>query len=225
MPLRIIQFNRAIATHGDMVIHYRGNICSCSSTGRLEEADLTCRKCNGLGVFWSDPKPIRAIITGLDSDRMGRHWLQNGIALPEDMSCSTYPAYARRFKDYDKVIPTWRHGFPYAGELLRRGEKDTLIYKPVGRIQKVSKVNPESGIETLWTQDVDYTMTGEDGKEVMWISGHGPAFDEVYAVVYEPRFEFVAWASPGERWERGRDLGRRILLRKVHLPWPKTNWG
>lgn len=224
MPIDIPQHNRLITRHGDKVIHYRGNICSCSPTGKLEEADITCRRCNGLGVFWNEPQVITAMITGLDSSRTGRLWLQNGIALPEDMTCATYPGYARRFRDYDKVIPTWKFGFPYAGEILQRGLKDTLIYRPVGRIQRVAQTNPETGSETLWTQDIDYTLGGSESKDIDWISGHGPQLEDFYAVTYEPRFEFVAWAPPSPRWERGRDLGRQVLLRKVHLPWPNTNW-
>lgn len=224
MPIDIAQQSRLIRRHGEHVIHYRGQICSCSATGLLEEANINCVKCNGLGVFWNEPQTITATIVGLDSHRMGRQWLQNGIALPEDMVASTYPGYQREFKDYDKIIPTWPRGFPYSGELLRRGFKDTLIYTPVGKIQRVSKVNPETGIETLWIQDVDYVMSGQEKNEILWNAGKGPSLDEVYAVTYEPRFEFVCWAPPSPRWERGRNLGRQILLRKVHLPWPTSNW-
>ena len=224
MPIDIPQHNRLIARHYDTVVHYRSNICSCSPTGNLEEADITCIRCNGLGIYWNEPRAIHAVVTGLDSDRTGRHWLQQGIALPEDMTCSTYPAYGRRFKDYDKVIPTWKFGFPYAGDMLQRGVKDRTIYKPVGKIQKVSQTNPESGNVKVWVAGVDYTVGGPEGRDVLWVAGHGPALEEYYAVTYEPRFEFVSWSPPAPRWERGRDLGRRVLLRKLHLPWPSTNW-
>lgn len=224
MPISISMHKRLIMTHGEQIIHYRGVLCSCSPTGRPEEADVTCEKCHGLGVFWNEPKAITAVVLGLDSDRVGKVWLQNGIALPEDMSCSPLPGYARRFRDYDKVVPTWKRGFPYPGELLRRGKKETLIYKPVGNILRVSQVNPLSGHETIYHQGVDFNMAGADGKTVVWVSGHGPQIDDVYAVVYEPRFEFVAWSPPAPRWEKGRELGMRVLLRKVHLPWPNTNW-
>jgi len=215
MPIDIAQQSRLIRRHGENVIHYRGQICSCSATGLLEEANINCRKCNGLGVFWNEPQVITATIVGLDSHRMGRQWLQNGRAPP---------ARQREFKDYDKIIPTWPKGFPFSGELLRRGFKDTITYMPIGRIQRVSRVNPETGNETLWFQDVDYVMGGNENKEVVWNAGKGPSLDDVYAVTYEPRFEFVCWAPPAPRWERGRNLGRQILLRKVHLPWPTSNW-
>lgn len=224
MPISIAMHRRLIMTHGEQIIHYRGVLCSCSPTGRPEEADVTCEKCHGLGVFWNEPKTITAVVLGLDSDRVGKVWLQNGIALPEDMSCSPLPGYARRFRDYDKIVPTWKRGFPYPGELLRRGKKETLIYKPVGNIIRVSQVNPLSGNETIYHQGADFNMAGADGKTVVWVSGHGPQIDDVYAVVYEPRFEFVAWSPPAPRWEKGRELGMRVLLRKVHLPWPNTNW-
>lgn len=224
MPIDNAQQNRLIDRHGDIVQHWKSNICSCSDSGKLEEANIMCVKCNGLGVYWTEPKTINALILNLDSHRTGRLWLQNGIALPEDMVCSTYPAYGRRFKDYDKVIPTWHLGFPYAGDMLQRGSKDRLIYKPVGKIQQVSKTNPESGAVTIWQEGVDFTMGGTDNRDVQWISGRGPSYDEFYAVTYEPRFEFIAWAPPGPRWERGRDLGRQVLLRKAHLPWPTANW-
>lgn len=222
--INIPQHNRLIMSHGERVIHYKANICSCSPTGRQEEADITCRKCNGLGVFWSDPLAITAIITGLDSHRQGRQWLQSGIALPEDMTCAPLPGYSRRFRDYDKIIPMWKRGFPYPGELLRRGFKETVLYRPVGNIVRMSKVNPDTGAEILWFEGEDYNMIGDDRKTVEWVSGHGPALDEVYAIVYEPRFEFVSWAAPGPRWEKGRELGMAVLLRKVHLPWPNSNW-
>lgn len=224
MPIEIAQQNRLIDRHADRVIHYKSNICTCSPTGKLEEADITCAICNGLGIYWNEPRAIQALIMGLDSHRTGRSWLQNGIALPEDMVCSGYPAQGRRFKDYDKVIPTWRFGFPYIGDMLQRGTKDQLIYKPIGKIQQISQTNPETGRVTQWVQGVDYELGGAEGKNIIWVSGHGPSLDDYYAVTYEPRFEFVAWSPPGPRWERGRDLGRQVLLRKVHLPWPTTNW-
>jgi len=215
---------RLILTHGEQVIHYTGQLCSCSPDGLPENADLNCVKCLGLGVFWREPRTITAVITGLDSDRTSRQWLQNGIALPEDMSCSPLPGLSRRFKDYDKIIPTWKRGFPYPGELLRRGRKDTLLYRPVGKIVRVSKVNPEVGTEEVWTEGIDFSVGGTDNKTVLWVNGRGPGFDEVYSFVYEPRFEFVCWAPPAPRWERGKDLGQRVLLRKMHLPWPTSNW-
>jgi hypothetical protein len=144
--------------------------------------------------------------------------LQNGIALPEDMVCSTYPSYGRRFKDYDKVIPTWHLGFPYAGDMLQRGTKDRLIYKPVGKIQQVSKTNPETGAVTKWIQDIDYIVRSTQNRDIQWVSGKGPALDEFYAVTYEPRFEFIAWSPLGldgsvdEIWDGKCFYGRRIFL-------------
>ena len=177
-----------------------------------------------LPIYWINPKTIVAVILGLDSDRSGRHWLQTGTALPEDMSCSPLPN-SRRFRDYDKVIPTWAHGFPYPGELLIRGKKDTLIYKPVGKILRVCQVNPETGEETVWSQDTDFSLAGPEGKSILWLSQNSPMFETTYSVVYEPRFEFICWNPPAPRWEKGRDLGLRVLLRKIHQPWPSSNWG
>ena len=225
MPINIPQHSRLILSHGEKVIHYQGQLCSCSATARPEDADLTCQKCNGLGVFWIDPITITVIIVGLDSDRAGRMWLQTGMALPEDMSCSPLPNIKRRIKDYDKIIPMWKHGFPYSGELLLRGKKDRLLYLPVGAIQKVLQINPLTAAEQVWEQDVDYILDGGDGRTFRWIDGRGPSFGSTYSVLYEPRFEFVSWTPPAPRWERGRDLGYRVLLRKVHLPWPVSNWG
>ncbi len=224
MPINVPQHVRMILSHGEKVTHYQGQICSCSPTGKIEDAVSTCLRCNGLGVFWINPKTIVALILGLDSDRSGRQWLQTGTALPEDMSCSPLPN-SRRFKDYDKVVPTWSRGFPYPGELLVRGKKDKIIYRPVGNIIRVSQVNPITGEERTWAQGIDYTMTGPDGKIVTWIDGAGPAYDTAYAMVYEPKFEFICWNPPAPRWEKGRDLGLRVLLRKIHLPWPTSNWG
>ena len=226
MPIHIPFHTRMILSHGEVITHYQGQLCTCSPTGKPEDANITCVRCNGLGMYWINPKKIVAIITGLDSDRTGRMWLQTGMALPEDMSCSPLPNSQRRFKDYDKVIPTWSRGFPYPGELLIRGKKDKLIYTPVKKILRVSQVNPETGTEITWEQDVDYVLGGTEGKTLIWNSNEtSPAFETVYAVVYEPRFEFVSWTPPAPRWEKGRDLGLRVLLRKAHLPWPSSNWG
>jgi hypothetical protein len=224
MPIWINTQNRHVQKNSEKVQHFRGQICSCSTSGLIEEADITCVKCHGLGVFWSEPEWILATIIGLHSDRVGKAWIQNGIALPDDMMLSIAPGYARSFRDYDKVIPSWRRGFSYAGELLRRGFKDTTIYTPVGRIKRVAKVNPESGEETRWVEGKDFTMGGPERRDVLWTAGVGPSIDDVYSITYEPRFEFVCWNPPASRWQRGVDLGRSILLRKVHLPWPTSNW-
>lgn len=224
MPIDVAQHTRLILRHAEKVTHYQGQLCTCSPTGRPEDAVMTCIRCNGLGIYWINPKTIVAVILGLDSDRSGRHWLQTGTALPEDMSCSPLPN-SRRFRDYDKVIPTWSHGFPYPGELLIRGKKDTLIYKPVGKMLRVCQVNPETGEEKIWSQGTDFSLAGPEGKSILWLSQNSPMFETTYSVVYEPRFEFICWNPPAPRWEKGRDLGLRVLLRKIHQPWPSSNWG
>lgn len=225
MPISMPQHIRMILSHGEIITHYQGQICSCSPTARPEDADLTCVRCNGLGVFWRNPKKILAIITGLDSDRMGRQWLQTGMALPEDMSCSPLPDSSRRFRDYDKVIPMWSRGFPYPGELMIRGKKEKLLYEPQGKILLLSQINSITGEEKIWIQDVDFFLSPDDKRTISWASVNSPQYNSTYSVVYEPKFEFVTWTPPAPRWERGRDLGMRVLLRKVHLPWPASNWG
>ena len=224
MTININLHKKLVLSHGEQVTHYKSQLCTCSTDGLPENADLNCIRCKGLGVYWFDPKTITAIVTGLDSDRTGRQWLQNGIALPEDMSCSASPGLTRRFKDYDKIIPKWNRGFPYPGELLQRGSKDRLLYVPMGNFIRISKINPVTGVETVWVKNTDFVIGGDLGKTVQWVAGRGPGMDDIYAVTYEPRFEFICWAPPAPRWERGRDLGQRIILRKIHLPWPASNW-
>jgi hypothetical protein len=119
----------------------------------------------------------------------------------------------------------WSKGFPYPGELMIRGKKEKLLYEPQGKILLLSQINPETGEEKTWIQDVDFSLNADDKKSISWASVNSPEYNSTYSVVYEPKFEFVTWTPPAPRWERGRDLGMRVLLRKVHLPWPASNWG
>jgi hypothetical protein len=224
VPISIPQHRRLIERHGEWVDHYRGQLCPCADDRDPSRSDPTCKVCHGQGIFWRDQGTLQGIITGMHADRSGRFWLQNGVALPEDMLFSQDPLARRQAADFDLIVPRWTKGFPFQGELLVRGQDDRLFYRATnGVLGTVLEVDAASGAIVEYAPGTDYTVD-PDWQTLHWVPGRGPVEGTQYSVKYHARYEFVCFNPPAQRFERGVDIGQRALLRKRHLPMPTVTW-
>lgn len=209
--------NDFIRRHGEMLDYYTSMKCTCSLlptgayTGDANRADPNCLACKGLGLIWRSAGKILGMITNVVSQK---ELLEAGIAAPGDLILS--PGLSYTVSDYDKIELTWADGIPFEGQLVKKGvgsAKDKVHYRIV-KVSDCLKIDPATGTITTYTVDVDFTF---NGTEITWISSKKPEDGTFYSIKYGALVEWICFAPPQPRYERGTNLGQRIVLRKKHL--------
>ena len=75
-------------------------------------------------------------------------------------------------------------------------------------------VHPVTGDETDYVSPTDYSITG---RNLVWVLGRGPGVGRNYSVVYAVKsFDWMVFTMPMQRFERARNLGTKVLLRRRH---------
>jgi hypothetical protein len=174
-------------------------------------ANPNCKACKGLGYFWIPSGQVIALITSVSQQK---DLLQSGIAAPGDLVMSPDMRYT--ISDYDKIQMTWGDGIPYEGQLVTRSatsDSDTVYYE-IMSMESCVQVNPTSGEITTYAVDVDFTVSGNT---ITWISDKRPANRSIYSIKYGALIDWICFAPPQPRYERGTNLGQRIVMRKKHL--------
>lgn len=221
MPFNNSKINMAaqsdfLRKHGEWILHSLAMKCNCSilPTGAdypdSNRANPNCVTCKGLGMFWMERKSIWGAVQSVNQQK---DLLMTGVATPGDLVLSPDPRYL--ISDYDKITMEWREGIPYEGELVIRsstGSKDTTNYQIVNIIA-CTQVSPDTGDVTTFNSGIDFTFSG---KEITWI-GNAPAANSFYAIKYSAVVEWICFAPPQPRMERGTNLGQRVVMRKKHM--------
>lgn len=198
------------AENGEVVTHYPVLPCACR--GSVGQPVPTCQVCGGSGRAYHAGRSVKGLVAGLNAH--DRALLSSGLAMPGDMTFSPDVRPAIPIHDYDVV--RLGYGQPYEGDVLIRAASgpDRLAYE-VAVVQAVEAHNPTTGVITIYTEGVDFTITG---RRLSWLAGRGPATGAAYTVRYMARFDWVVY--PGvtlQRMDRGTSLGQRVLLRKRHI--------
>jgi hypothetical protein len=209
------QQRRLINRRGDVVDWFQGRKCSCSPDGDPSRANNNCRICRGLGYFYKDSKKVRGLVGSISSQKM---LLESGIALPGDMVFSETFMPREVFSDFDMVRLTLQKGQPYEGDIIERGPgiTDDLTYNAT-QVIDVYQNDPVAGITRSYIENEDYTFTRGTQTIVWQASVRQPAPGSKYGVKYYAIFDWVVFAPPNDRFERGTPLGNRVLLRKKHV--------
>jgi len=144
-----------------------------------------------------------------------------GYAVPGD--CVFSPSLrAREVQDFDKV--TLGYAAPVSGgQIIMRNSanlndnalrslglsnvEDRLWYQA----DCVTWCEDDEGV--LYTNGVDFSI---DGKTLTW-GDNRPRDGQMYTIKYNAFLEWIVYASPMTRFDQGRTLGQRVLLRKVHI--------
>lgn len=207
-PIRPSEIDRFTKTEGEVVLHEIGLPCFCiDQQGQL---DPTCRKHDWTGRVYREQKRITALVSGLSNHK---ELIEAGIALPGD--CVLSPQSEDVVSAGDKITFTWIE--PYGeGEVLTRGTspREGLRYAAVQSIM----LSDEKGV--FYKQDRDFRFVG---KSIEWTwtgkpaEGKKPGTGVKYAVKYKGYLEYVAFDIPIERVSAGKDIGSRVLLRRLHL--------
>lgn len=220
MPINNSGFNTSqiqdlIRSKGEWVLWSKGMKCTCAlqQTGTSysdpNRANPNCQACHGLGWVWIPSGQIIGIVSDIKQEK---ELMMAGIATPGDLMFS--PDLSVTLSDYDKIQLTWPEGLPFEGELIQKGVDKTtygIISVPAGGC---ITIDINSGSITTYQSDIDFTF---NGTAINWLNGHGPADGEIYSLKYNALIDWIVFAPPQPRRERGTNLGQRVILRKKHL--------
>jgi hypothetical protein len=213
-----------IRRHGEVVHYWSGLKCTCTSTNQMTGSNLpdanranpSCIACKGLGYVWIDGGEILGLVTGIEQHK---DLVETGVAAPGDLIFSPDPTYT--ISDWDKVqLTTWTDGLPYEGELITRSASGNTDYTMYGvmDVQQCISVNPTTGAITTYQPGVDFTYNQQaPTNQITWQGTNIPPPGTVYSLKYSALIDWICFAPPQSRRERGTNLGQRVVLRKKHL--------
>lgn len=232
-----------VSNRGSDMIHEIGVACpKCRTSdahanmlrdGQAQTRSPNCRRCGGDGWLFRDPVTVRGLATSI---RQQKNNHDIGVAQPGDMQFSVVPgAFSceggyRHVARGDRFTALWSQpnddgqtivrGAATMGENVRlehsvRGDEDRLWYEPA---------------KALWCEDEDgeqYVETADfvlgPGRVIRWV-GKQPPVGRKYVIKYEAHFEWIVFAPPQERVDRGtQDIGALIMLRKRHVVFVNDN--
>lgn len=223
MPLNNSRINLSqqrdfIKRHAEWVDYSQGIKCTCtlSQPGYVLDANRAnpnCVACHGLGWVWLDKGQIQGMVTNITQQK---ELLQAGIASPGDLVFT--PDILQTLSDYDKIQLTWKTGIPLEGQLVQRSSAsdiDTVNYSILD-VAECVVVNSANGAITSYKKDIDFRV---DGKNVIWdvVGGSKPSPGLAYSIKYSGVIDWIVFAPPQPRVERGTNLGQRVILRKKHV--------
>lgn len=220
-----------VESRGDVVVHEVGVACPCrnsdhfASAVRYEQdnaaqAKFGCSKCQGDGMLYRSARCIRGLITSINSSA-NRELLEMGYAVKGDMVLS--PSFkAGLITDLDKITLT--HSTPInAGQNIRRNaaqlEDNAMLDNGLESNEDRLWYHGDCALHcedingSVYTQGADFVF---DGHKIRWV-GSSPADNTLYTVKYTAFLEWIAWTTPHERYDHGRTLAQKVVLRKKHV--------
>lgn len=218
-----IDFNKLeshISNQGDYVVHYISALCPCmtqNSVGAVGHADPSCITCYGSGYIYRDPVKIVGLLTALTTNKF---WSQVAWISPGDLSFSP-SARTRRIGDFDRIQLT--SPVPVESQVITRGQATSYSPRPSSLESNEDYLYWESGRSAaayLEDEDGNVYRPGDyelDGRIIRWPSGSKLLSGKKYTIKYEAYPEYICWSTPIDRWDKGRELGQRVLLRRAVL--------
>ncbi len=220
-----------IQDRGDRVTLELGIPCTCqngSPYGFLVQNNgspastkkYNCTTCQGDGFLYRNAREITGLLTSVNAGP-NRRLIESGYAVPGD--CVFSPSFdVGEISDFDRI--TLHNSTPVSeGQVIIR---NIANFKENRQL----KFNVESDCDQLWyladkayhcedehgvvyIQNADFVF---EGKKIKWI-GNRPKDKTVYSIKYSAFLEWIAYASPFNRFDRNRTLAQKVLLRKKHV--------
>jgi hypothetical protein len=224
--------DQLIQDRGDQVVLELAVACpACrkgDATSALNEKNSTevtnirpieCGSCHGDGFLYRNAQIITGLITQINAGN--RQLLDLGLAFPGD--CIFSPSLnAPDINDMDKITLC-------VTDVLHEGQ---VIQRNAAKLSN-AKVRPTTLLATedrLWYPSDGCAVWCEDENNVVydnyadfqlidnrirWV-GKRPSDGVFYTLKYHYYPEWIVYASPLQRVDRGRDLKQRVVLRKKH---------
>ncbi len=220
-----------IEARGEEVIVETAVSCTCRNGdlhGSLIERDgapasirrLNCPQCQGDGWIYRNARLVLGLVTGINPGK-DKRLIEGGYAIPGDAIFS--PSLEEEtIADFDKI--TFQFSSPLnEGQVILRGAAhleenkhiDTDLTEDEDRLWYIADCNiwceDEDG--RVYTQDADFEF---EDRKIRWI-GDRPNVGKLYTIKYFGYPEWIVPDQPFLRFDRGRGLGSRILIRKKHV--------
>ena len=211
-----------ITNRGTEVIHEMGLACHCRNTDPLAPLDtlrVGCDTCLGTGYYYRNPRRIDGLLTSIKTDQ---NLILAGYIAPGDCIFSPHMYLHPQVEALDKI--TFTHPQPVnEGQVIVRG----AAHRGENKILKTYLNENEdrlfyTGLKSMWCEDENGILYEEgsdfviEGKVIRWLTNK-MRLNTRYTLKYEALLEWIAFSSPFERRDRDRDLGPKVLLRKLHV--------
>ncbi len=222
-----------IDDRGDLVIWEKGAPCpQCTEQDPFANAlektagkpptksSIFCSYCRGDGYIYRDPMCIHGMVTSVMAGK--RQLLEMGFAMPGDCTFSPPLTVYPSVSDADRITFT-KSSVINEGQVIVRGAAH------IGENKQLTS-NLAENEDRLWyladcailcedsegnTYDCDTDFVFDD-KKIVWI-GNAPPVGRPYVIKYMAFLEWMVYASALERFDNGRDLAPRVMLRKKHV--------
>ena len=225
-PILQQTFVADVEGHGQHLLYTRGLKCPCSVTSSdANRARIDCLNCFGIGFLY-DASSAATSIEGIVSQvHINKQLIDSGIAMPGDMLLTLAPYCPVFMKDYDMIRLTIGSGEPYEGDVISRGTRgaiagnannDLLAYEAV-TVERCFAINPQTQALIDYTLNTDFTISG---RVITWITPL--VLGTLYSIRYTCIYDWIAFVSPVERFERNVSLGQKALLRRRQLVLPAS---
>lgn len=211
-----------IQNRGMQVLHEIGIPCPCRTVdtrqGFVGSSEQDCPSCLGRGFVWRDPVLLQALITNLT---FTRELATAGWTVPGDLTL-TPSQQEREIGDFDRVTILVPIGVD--PQIIVRGQKSALTPRPKGLESNEDFLFWQAGEKAaIWVEDEDavpykYPQYELEGRKIIWTEESGPAVGKRFVVKYRAHQEYIVYQRPLARYDRGRSLGQRVLLRRIGIP-------
>lgn len=217
----LVIWEKAIASPERNEDHYASQLLIEERRGN--RPDFNELRDGGTGWRYRDAQYVRGLVTGIEAGR-NKQLLEMGYAIPGD--CVFSPSMdIGPIGDFDKITFTVPTTVDEGQVIIRNAAnmdtnatlshdilpaEDRLWYMPAAPIW-CEDVN---GV--VYTYGVDYTFDVRK-KRIVWGSGRAPLAGTSYTAKYTAYLEWIAYSTPFHRYDQGRSLGQRVLLRKHHV--------
>lgn len=225
--------NEFVHDRGDTVIWETAIACASCRKGDPTSAfnernptevtnirDFNCSSCHGDGFLYRNAQQVVGLLTQVNSGQ--RQLIDSGLVFPGD--CVFSPALdSPNLEDMDKVTLCITDVLNEGQVIQRNAAKlSYAAFKPGTLTAAEDRLWYAGDGCVVWCEDqnnvvydvgVDFVV---DDNVVRWL-GRKPADGVFYTIKYHYYPEWIVYASPLQRVDRGRDLKQRVVLRKKHV--------
>lgn len=222
-----------IQDRGDEVIHEIAVACPCRGEDHYaslitdqnrpaRKRSLDCDQCDGNGWLYRNARVVKGLVTSVNSGN--RSLIEAGYAEPGD--CVFSPSLdIGIISDFDRITFTYPAPLDQGQQIMRNAanmednkglntrlqvNEDRLWYIP----EQCIWCEDQNGV--VYQQNLDFVF---DKKIIRWI-GNKPADGVFYTIKYTAFLEWICYSTPMTRIDRARNLGQKVLLKKVHVAFP-----
>lgn len=189
-----------------------------NSTEATNIRNFDCGSCHGDGFIYRNAQIITGLLTQINAGN--RQLLDIGLAFPGD--CVFSPSLdAPDLDDMDKVTLCITD-ILHEGQVIQRNAArlSNASTRPTDLAPNEDRLWYASDGCFVWCEDQNNVVYGDADIEIRdnvlrWV-GKKPADGVFYTIKYHYYPEWIVYASPLQRFDRGRDLKQRVVLRKKH---------